>query len=171
MGMQIVHIHLNYIYINDNSMLRLTKQLSLMSWIKTSYAKPFASILNKMPAGGSRAGYGLCINDYNKLRSDIMWDHSQNNNSSVLTSSSDMTDGNWHFVGVTYDDSIVNLYVDGVIVNSGVYTTGAQTNNEPLLIGWDRNTWLSDRHFNGIIDEIRIYNRALSKEEFQYLAK
>lgn len=51
------------------------------------------------------------------------------------------------------------------MVSAKSYSNGAQANEEPLLIGWDRDEWLSSRHFIGIIDKVRIYDRALSADE------
>jgi hypothetical protein len=80
--------------------------------------------------------------------------------------------GEWAFLAGTYDGSVARIYVNGVptgeIGQSGSIQIGAQ----PLLMGahaasWDRN-WLE-----GAIDEVRIFNRALTAQEIQqymYLA-
>ena len=44
-----------------------------------------------------------------------------------------------------------------------------KSNEDPFLIGWDKNNWLSDRYFHGSIDEILLYNRILSDEEVKKL--
>lgn len=70
-------------------------------------------------------------------------------------------DDAWHHVAVTYDGEVGRLYLDGVIhVDIPVNGDIAQT-DEHLHIG-DGN---GQRHFNGIIDEVRIYNRGLDEKE------
>lgn len=71
----------------------------------------------------------------------------------------------WYHLAVVFDGSRVSLYVNGVIdINPVAANYGDQ--NIPVAIGrfyYD----LSGSSFNGIIDEVRIYNRALSAEEIK----
>ncbi|MBD3183937.1 hypothetical protein GF312_16755 [Candidatus Poribacteria bacterium] len=70
-------------------------------------------------------------------------------------------DDAWHHVVITYDGSQGRLYLDGVMhVDIPVSGDIAET-DEPLHIGDGNN----ERHFNGIIDEVRIYNKALTEDE------
>lgn len=75
-----------------------------------------------------------------------------------MTTYSGNIEGAWHYVAATYDGSTVTLYVDGVAVNSapksGVFVPGH------LYIGGG-----SSERFLGSVDEVRIYNRALSAQE------
>jgi hypothetical protein len=66
-----------------------------------------------------------------------------------------------HFVG-TYDGSTVRLYRDGSQVASKSVSDMAET-SAPLGIG--ENLDASDRHVDGKIDEVRVYDRALSSGE------
>jgi regulation of enolase protein 1 (concanavalin A-like superfamily) len=68
----------------------------------------------------------------------------------------------WKHVALTYDGTTVRLYVEGVLVGSG---TGAHgTNNNPLIFG----RWTpASEYWNGLIDEVRIYNRRLTQTEIQ----
>lgn len=77
-----------------------------------------------------------------------------------------INDGNWHHVAATYDGSSVKLYVDGALdaqaAKSGAIGTG--TNN--VTIGY-RPFFSFNRHFNGSIDEVRIWNVARTHCEIQ----
>jgi hypothetical protein len=72
----------------------------------------------------------------------------------------------WQHVVVTFDVSLsseqVKIYVNGIQRGVGTRTSTIPVNSESLYIG---NRAGLDRTFNGIIDEVRIYNRALSQEE------
>jgi len=59
------------------------------------------------------------------------------------------------------------VYVDGRFEAKASYTDGIGLNNEPLLIGWDDDRFESTRRFNGLIDEVEIFNRALTATEIK----
>jgi len=64
---------------------------------------------------------------------------------------------------LTYNGKKGRLYVDGEMrVNQDVSGDMSQ-NKEPLHIGDGRD----ERHFNGLIDEVRVYNRGLSEKEVE----
>ena len=77
--------------------------------------------------------------------------------------------GEWNHVAATYDTNVGALvYLNGVGDASNPDTGGIVTNDMPLLLG--DNPEAAGRFFDGMLDEIKIYNRALSAEEINYLA-
>jgi len=68
----------------------------------------------------------------------------------------------WHHLAFTYNGSVLRLYVDGVNVASRRTSTALSTSSLPLFIGGNA---LWGEYFKGTIDEVRIYNRALSDGE------
>jgi Concanavalin A-like lectin/glucanases superfamily/Ig-like domain CHU_C associated/Putative metal-binding motif/Secretion system C-terminal sorting domain len=81
----------------------------------------------------------------------------------VTISPSSFTDGNWHHVAVVYDGATRKIYKDGTLIGSDSKTgnvtySSSATNN----IGAYGN---SAEFFNGSIDEVRFWNRALSSSE------
>ena len=70
----------------------------------------------------------------------------------------------WTHLAVTYDRVMVRVYVNGVQVSSLAATGAIATSTNPLTIGG--NTHWGD-WFQGMIDEVRIYNRALTQAEIQ----
>lgn len=70
--------------------------------------------------------------------------------------------GVWTYYALTYDGTTTRLYVNGTLLTSAAGTHS--TNNDPLLIG----AWTpSSEFFDGLIDEVRIHNRALTLAEIQ----
>lgn len=71
-----------------------------------------------------------------------------------------ITAGKWYYVTFTFDGKTAKLYVNGQLKDSRVKSTPFNGNTDDLVIGR-----LLDDNFpywvNGVIDEIRIYNRAL----------
>jgi hypothetical protein len=75
-----------------------------------------------------------------------------------------LTTSTWTHLAVTYDGSIIRLYVNGAQVATRSKTSTYTTSSNPLQIGG--NTFY-DQYFRGMIDEVRIYNRALGAAEIQ----
>jgi len=89
------------------------------------------------------------------------------NNSSYFISTPDAyNDGTWHLLIGVYDSTALSIYIDGVLKVSGnaSYTTGNDIN---IRIGADSEL----SFFNGIIDDVRIWKRALSENEILALFK
>jgi len=72
----------------------------------------------------------------------------------------------WYHVAVTYDREYLRLWVNGVNVKSLAKTESMVADTYPVRIGSYRGI---DEFFHGIIDEVRIYNRALSQSEIKRL--
>lgn len=73
--------------------------------------------------------------------------------------------GEWLHVVGTYDGSVLSLYINGVLKNTKSLTGSMLTPTSDTSIG-SRNS--DDMHwFNGKIDDVRIYNRALNAEEIK----
>src|SRR3989338_6513170 len=82
-------------------------------------------------------------------------------------------DTNWHhLVGVitrSGNNATITLYADGISLGSDSGTVGNITAPNPFQIGtWDGDT---ANGFKGTIDDVRIYNRALSADEIKRLYK
>jgi hypothetical protein len=68
----------------------------------------------------------------------------------------------WHLLTATYDGAVGRLYVDGTPVASETFTAPANT-NYPLYVG--RYYAVSGYGWNGSVDELRLFNRALTASE------
>ena len=67
--------------------------------------------------------------------------------------------GRWTHLAVTYDGETLRLYVDGAETSHLSLSGGISRTAKPLWIGGDRPF---GEYFAGVIDEVRIYDRALS---------
>jgi serine/threonine protein kinase/tetratricopeptide (TPR) repeat protein len=76
-------------------------------------------------------------------------------------------DARWHhFVGV-YDGTMIYLYVDGELDASSTATGRLRTDGAPVFIG--ANSQVAERGWKGMIDDVRIYDYALSEVEIKAL--
>jgi hypothetical protein len=72
--------------------------------------------------------------------------------------------GVWTHLAFTYDGTTVKGYLDGVLKIQGPASTGIQARGVDLRVGVD-GTY--HQGFNGKLDDLRIYNRALTQAEVQ----
>jgi glucose/arabinose dehydrogenase len=77
---------------------------------------------------------------------------------------SQLTLNTWNHVAATYDNATLRLYVNGAQVGTRAMTGALLTSTGALRIGGN-SVW--GEFFQGRIDEVRIYNRALTQPEIQ----
>jgi hypothetical protein len=78
-----------------------------------------------------------------------------------------VNDGQWHHIGWVYDGTMNYLYVDGVLDASEENSGQITVSSYPLFIG--TNSQYTDRTWTGLIDDVMIFNRALTQEEIQHI--
>jgi hypothetical protein len=84
----------------------------------------------------------------------------QGRSGTPLVSNTVITDGNWHRICFVWDSSYRVLYVDDVEVASDAQV-GLESSEGVLYIGVGKN-FSPDSFFSGLIDDVRIYNRAVT---------
>ena len=75
-----------------------------------------------------------------------------------------LTANTWSYLALTYDGTTLRLYVNGTLVGSQAKTGAITTSTNQLQIGGDS---LYAQYFSGLIDEVRVYNIALSAAAIQ----
>jgi hypothetical protein len=70
----------------------------------------------------------------------------------------------WTHLALTYDGAMLRLYVNGALAAGENITGAIQTNSNALRIG---GNFPYGEFFQGLIDEVRVYNRALTQAEIQ----
>ena len=73
----------------------------------------------------------------------------------------------WYFVTFSWDGNEIKIYVNGIIIDSQSFSPSVSVDDYPLEIG--RHTPGGTEYMNGKLDEVRIYNRALSEDEIEEL--
>ncbi len=76
---------------------------------------------------------------------------------------SGMADGNWHHVVITKDNTSVKAYKDGSLVGTITSTSGTYSNSTTLQIGRNNYNTSGSNNFDGDIDQVRIFNKALDE--------
>ena len=77
----------------------------------------------------------------------------------------------WTHLAITRRAALVSLFANGSLVGERNLTAGSLTNSAPLIIGGDYDTAFGgqqlENNFSGLLDEVRIYNRALPETEIR----
>jgi Laminin G domain. len=144
--------------------------LSISVWIKTTSTKDAGAIVTQVTAciNNTDDHFGIALynlSDDKELKADIF------NGTTAKTDRSLVADGFWHHIAVVGTDKSISLYVDGKIKflasSTPVFTYDPAIN---LVIGGVSFYACSyNSYFEGSIDDVYIYNRALSDAEIQEL--
>lgn len=81
----------------------------------------------------------------------------------------DFQPNTWYHAAITYTSDMMKCYVNGELIASEVPNDPVVSNDLPLEIG--RETPVAVEFYNGLIDEIRIYSRALNASEIALIAE
>lgn len=158
----------NRVEIADNPLLR-PANLTISAWVKLNSVTGIASFVEK--------AVGTCNNDSwhdGTLNSSYSsWIGYSANCNDVSQLVSPLTAGIWQFVVITVNSAANSreMYVDGILVASAAFTTPLQYDNHPVVIGAAYENESINFPLNGDIDDIKIYNTALTAsqvmQEFQ----
>ncbi len=143
-------------YFNSGVNLDHNVPLTFTAWIKRDRVGSNDGIFASMNCGG----WGVRIDSDNTLRLT----HTCN---SDRASSSTITDTAWHFVSVTYDGSNVNFYIDGVPAGSQGYSDTFNSGAGHYGVG--EQNMDGGFYFQGLIDDLRVYDRVLPPSEIAQL--
>ena len=131
---------------------------TLSAWVKGDpLMNEWARILDKGYFSGyelGRTGFASTIG-FTYLNSDP-----------TFSSTSSLIDNTWHHVAVVKSGGTASLYIDGILQSSIVVNLGAPTNTFPMFIGYNPGEGIRG-HWKGQLDEVRIYDRALTPGEVQ----
>lgn len=142
-----------------------TSDFSLQAWVKT---KGSGTVISRKSTQGGPGNGGFLVvikNDSSiKFATDNGFGFYEIN--SVF---SGINDGNWHFLTAVRRSNALELYVDGKLITSNPRSNTSPpidvNNNLPLMIGNVAQIQEPFRQFTGSLDEVRIWNRALSAAE------
>lgn len=139
----------SYINVLDSASLKNTPQLSISAWIKSYDAK---QLLRKEGLYNIWTG------------TDYAMFETKAGNACTSTwknvSAAGVDYSMWAFVAGVYDGSTMKIYINGELKESKPATGLIGNCSSPLWIGYSPGSY-----FRGLIDELKIYNRALSADE------
>jgi hypothetical protein len=158
----------DYVAVPDSATLDIISAGSVEAWVYMQSETDEQGILIKGTSSTSY-GYGLHYeNNINKKCFTFFIDHdgtwgTASDMTQVFTADYSVPMGGWHHVVGTWDATTTSIYLDGVLADSAV-TAGLPFNAGHLRIGGGSTGWT---YANAIIDEVRVYSRALEAEDVQ----
>ncbi len=152
----------SWVTVNDAPTLDLTTGLTLEAWIYPRMPMGWQAAIMKEQT--SDLVYALYVNSGVDDPSAVL--NINGVDVALLHDAEDtqMPANKWTHLTTTYDGSTLRLYQNGVEVNNIARAGRMPVSSGPLRIGGD-SIW--GEYFDGLIDEVRIYNRALSPTEIQ----
>lgn len=156
----------DYVDAGNDASLDLNDTVTVEAWIK---GNSFAAGEHNIVVGKGRLCYeGYHISVYDTLPRIYI---GEAGNCAQANSPEVISAGQWYHLVGTYDKSLpsnnIKFYVNGVLKAQATQTTGADISANTLKIG--RRSEGANNYFNGTIDDVRIYNRALSSQEVSNL--
>jgi hypothetical protein len=143
----------------DAEDLRITEELTVEAWVKPSSPLSDDPVIYKDTWGETGHAVGIGIYNYGKPEAFI--GEGEGEFESVVSSKA-IEPNVWSHLAFTYDGGHMRLYVDGELVAGKAQSEGPPWGEGDLVIGCNPNY---PEHFEGLIDEVRVYNRALDGEE------
>ena len=147
--------HSAMVNVPDSASLHLTSGMTLEAWVlPTVVSNAWRDVIYK----GNDNYYLEATSYYTKPAGGVIIGSSH----VEAFAGSPLARNTWAHLAVTYDGAKLRLYVNGILVSSTAHTGNIETSNNPLQIGGDS---IFGQYFAGLIDEVRVYNRALSSSE------
>jgi len=140
--------------------------VSISAWYKSASTDPtqWQKIIGKGP--DVTEAFALWINPTGDTAGPNM--HISGTNRGIY-GTSDIADQNWHHIVGLFDGTSLKVYIDGKQENSGNYPGVVTSNNENISIGKEKSSSTDVYPTNGQIDDVKIFNYALSTDQIKNL--
>lgn len=150
----------NLISVPDSPSVSVTGPITISFWFKTSTTAGGSRLFWKR-SGANNNSYDVLVSGAGALTLNI-----DTGGSVGATTPGSYMDNEWHHFAGTWDQSNIIVYMDGVSVASTPQTGSMSDTVDPLTIG-NKND--GSAPYTGLLDEVRLYNRALSSVEVKQL--
>jgi hypothetical protein len=148
--------------------------MSITEWISFTDAEWMFTVNDQSPTNGAW-GMSMGVGEDGHVSVGVC--NGSGNDCMAATSQTALNDGEWHFVAGTYCniDKTIKIYIDGEFNDEDSWASSLM--HDPDLYDWiigaRSSSFVYPHHdphwYKGLIDEVRIYDRALSEEEIEDL--
>ena len=137
--------------------------LTIEAWVYSGNFNQNGFIFEKGPINSQ---YSLFFEGLNLT---FRTQHSGNSENNFVINSSDIgfTSNTWHHLAASYDGTTKKIFVDGSLVASTACTGALLSNTAGSIIGAYGGSGAHHYNFSGLIDEIEVWNIALTESEIQ----
>ncbi|MHC5060400.1 MAG: LamG domain-containing protein [Planctomycetota bacterium] len=154
----------DYVNCGDSGAFDFSGAFSLAAWVKSDAPDSWERVVGRLDTV-SNSGYFLG----KTTTGDGVWEFATwVAGTRVIIKSDSVPTGGWQFVVATRDaDGTMKLYIDGILQPQTGTNPGVINSSGDLLIGANYN--LKKAFFDGLIDEVKIYGKALSVDDVDSL--
>ena len=151
----------DFVAVPDDNLLDFDNDFSVGVWIK----------IDSIPTSGLKTivskdeNYEFHVNSSGQI--NWWWRSSILNVERELDSTSAILPGTWTHIVISFKPGDQRIFINGTESGTASFTGSAATNSDPLNFGSDQNS--PGRYFNGDIDEVNIFDQALSSIQSQEL--
>ena len=161
----------DYVEVADDPSLRFTQydSFSVCFWAKPSTG---GYVFSKLRTNVQYGVFGYALRWLsNTSKFQFMTEKSGVSNVFVDTSDNSAPAGSWYFVTAVYDNKDMKVYLNGELKGTNFfgYDTGTTSPDNKFTIGVRLYDVTFEQYFGGIIDDMMIFNKALSAKEIQQL--
>ena len=157
----------DYVEVPHSTSLGITGDLTLAAWVRFEAGGTInPRIVSKLAHNGGtdEPGYELSTSSTQATRK---WFFVASLVSEQLESPGRLEVGDWHLLVGTRRSDTLSMYQDDSLVARRLTSTSLDPGNLPLAIG--RKSVFGFDQFKGVIDEVRVYNRALTENQLASL--
>jgi hypothetical protein len=155
----------DYVAIANHPSLEPTSALSVAAWVSMGPISGIVLIVDSSHGFVDSAGWSLQTSAVGQ----ISFAYGNNIFFPELLSNSEIDDSAFHHVAGVFDGTTMSIYVDGLLENQIAYVGTPQPSGRELRIGASWGGGVTNREVNGLIDDVRVYNHALSATEIRSL--
>src|SRR6056300_230545 len=144
-----------------------SEDFSISAWINVSSFQNDACIISKWGPTSTNQSYFFGFNgsaDNTKL---IVYEKSGSTTHVINSTSTTITTGSWFHVAYVRNSTQTIIYINGVAETFSNTNTINSGNSQPIIVG--RQEGYPSTSFNGKIDQMRLFNKALSSSEITTL--
>jgi hypothetical protein len=148
----------DYVEVNDNATLDITDEITICAWVKRDVTGVRHNIVAKHTNTNPYNGFHLFIGPAGEVSFAATIGSWQN------CTGGNLDDMSWHHLAGTFSGIEMRLYIDGNPIANNIVSGKLSVNSNNLYIGRAEPTY-GGYFFDGEIDDVRCYDRALSAEE------
>lgn len=153
----------DYVNVGNGSSIHPTVNATFSVWVKPGSSQvTYADILGNHSISGFN---GYVIQQNGSALNNYYFSYGNGSAWQAAGLIAQLNTNQWNYLVFTKDGSLVKLYLNGAYVSQiGVTGDIVYAVDHPIFIGFG---YSSARLFNGLIDDVRIYNRALTASEIR----
>ena len=154
----------NYVEVENSDDFNGMSEFSVSAWIK------YESLSNENYAPIGKEGlFRIVIGPSGNLSFAVRTEDNEWYSTGTVVNAGNVVINRWYYIVGIYDGNKIRIYVDGKFINEGSTNISGNLYTNDRSFNMGRSLASNIDYFNGCLDDVRIYNRALSEHEIKML--